>query len=710
MIFTTCKIIATKNPIHRITYLLLTLCVVINMGLIAQSNERDSLFSVLLKSKQDTNKVNVLNSYAWTFFSTNIDSSIIVATEALDLSENILWLKGQRNSLNNLGTFYEKKEVFPQALDCYSKSIELCKRLQDEKDIPVLYNRIGLIYSRKGDHVAAIKWFLKSSELCVQSSNKKGMARAYYNIGNVYVSQMDYDKGLEYMNKSLKIRLEIMDTDGQYFVQNGIGIIKCQQGKYEEALKVFSTMLKPDISKERLATIYTNIGEVYRRKQSYDSAIVYENKALSLKQSFNDNGGVANCLNNLAKIYVDQKKYSDAKNYYTIALKLSLKLGDKGSIMDNYQGLASLDSILGNWKSSLESYKLSILFRDSVFNEKNTKQITQQEMQYEFDKKQTADSLKVADERKITELKFEQEKKQRYYLYIGLAVVIIFSGFIYNRFKLTQRQKRIIEFKEQETQKQKHLVYEKNKEITDSINYAKRIQEAILPSFEAMQLALRNGFVLYKPKDIVAGDFYWMEQEGDKVFFAAADCTGHGVPGAMVSVVCSNALTKALIEEKAQSTGELLDKTKEIVVQRFAKSGGEVKDGMDISLCAIDFRNMHLQWSGANNPLWIVRNNEIIEFKPDKQPIGKHVSSTSFTTHNIELQNGDSIYIFTDGYQDQFGGAKGKKYKAAQMKEKLLAIQSQTMDEQKDSIDNAFVEWKGDLEQVDDVCVIGLRV
>jgi serine phosphatase RsbU (regulator of sigma subunit) len=208
----------------------------------------------------------------------------------------------------------------------------------------------------------------------------------------------------------------------------------------------------------------------------------------------------------------------------------------------------------------------------------------------------------------------------------------------------------------------------------------------------------------------VAGDFFWMEVQNGKVYYAAADCTGHGVPGAMMSVVCSNALSEALQEHKAGNTGELLDKTREMVIQRLAKSGEEVKDGMDISLCAIDFNRIALQWSGANNPLWIIRNGNLIEFKPDKQPIGAHLQPAPFTSHNVQIQSGDLIYVLTDGYEDQFGGPKGKKYKAAQLKEKLLSISNLGMEEQRNFLDAEFEKWRGNVEQVDDVCVIGLRI
>lgn len=250
----------------------------------------------------------------------------------------------------------------------------------------------------------------------------------------------------------------------------------------------------------------------------------------------------------------------------------------------------------------------------------------------------------------------------------------------------------------------------KNKEITDSITYAKRIQTAILPSNEIISSYLKEFFVLYLPKDVVAGDFYWIEKVGNVVLLAAADCTGHGVPGAMMSVVCNNALNRSVREGKLSDPGKILDKTREIIIDELSKSGEDVKDGMDISLVAINFESLELKWAGANNPLWLLREGSIIEFKADKQPIGRHINSVPFTTHSTQLHKGDLIYIASDGFQDQFGGPKGKKFKASQLKEHLVKKANKNLVQQRDDLKFTFEKWKGNNEQIDDVCVIGVRI
>ena len=296
------------------------------------------------------------------------------------------------------------------------------------------------------------------------------------------------------------------------------------------------------------------------------------------------------------------------------------------------------------------------------------------------------------------------------FIIVGLVLVLIFSVLIFRRLQLSKRQNVLIENQKKEVESQKHLVEEKNREITDSINYAKRIQSAILPQEKLIKEHLPSSFILYKPKDIVAGDFYWFEVVDDFIFFAAADCTGHGVPGALVSVVCHNALNRSLKEFSLTNPADILDKTREIVVTEFEKSDEDVKDGMDISLCVLDKNNLTLNWSGAHNPLWILRNNEMLEYKADKQPIGKFAFAKPFTNIEIEILEKDEIYISTDGFQDQFGGEKGKKFKASQLKEMLIVNSQKTMNEKFSVLDQTFELWKGNLEQVDDVCLIGFKI
>lgn len=265
-----------------------------------------------------------------------------------------------------------------------------------------------------------------------------------------------------------------------------------------------------------------------------------------------------------------------------------------------------------------------------------------------------------------------------------------------------------------EVVKQKEIIEEKNKHITDSIIYAKRIQQAILPPEETLTSYLKNAFVLYKPKDIVSGDFYWIERKENKILFAVVDCTGHGVPGAFMSIIGFNGLNQIVNEYNITQPAEILNHLNKIITNTLKQRAEEskIRDGMDISVCSIDMQTNTLQYAGANNPIFIVRNNEVLEIKADKQPIGNFVGENEFrfTNKEIPLQPNDNLYLFSDGYADQFGGPKGKKLKYSSFRKLLLENHKKPMQVQKQMLDFMFEEWRGELEQIDDVCVIGVKI
>lgn len=255
------------------------------------------------------------------------------------------------------------------------------------------------------------------------------------------------------------------------------------------------------------------------------------------------------------------------------------------------------------------------------------------------------------------------------------------------------------------------------KDITDSINYARRIQQAILPDPQLFKTLLPDSFIFYRPKDIVSGDFYWITEQEGIVYYAAADCTGHGVPGGFMSVLGASLLNEVINEKKIREPGEILDMLRNKIIAALRQKGetGENKDGMDMVLCRFDRSKNELVFAAANNPAWLVRNSngekELIEFKPDKQPVGIGVENpVRFSQQVIKLQRNDRIYIFTDGFADQFGGPKGKKFKYRQFHETLVSIGDLPMEQQGEHLEKTFEAWKGELEQVDDVLIIGLKI
>ncbi|HEX7413633.1 MAG TPA: SpoIIE family protein phosphatase, partial [Bacteroidia bacterium] len=370
----------------------------------------------------------------------------------------------------------------------------------------------------------------------------------------------------------------------------------------------------------------------------------------------------------------------------------------------------------GNYKAALAEHKLFILYRDSLSNEETQKETLQSAMQYEYDKKE---AISKAEQEKKDAIVQAEEHKQKIIIWAvlgGLLIVVVFAGFVVRSLRVTNRQKGIIE-------KQKHLVEEHQKEIIDSINYAERIQRSFIATKEILDENLtqtlskgdavaQDYFVFFKPKDIVSGDFYWASKLNNGNFaLATADSTGHGVPGAIMSLLNITSLEKAI--ETHTQPADILNATRKTIIERLKKDGSTEggKDGMDAILTVYDFKNNKLIIAAANNPVWIVRGTETIELKPDKMPVGKHdKQANSFTQQEIALQSGDVIYTLTDGFPDQFGGEKGKKFMSKNLRELLSANAHLPMQGQKELLEVTFKNWAGNLEQVDDVTIIGVRV
>jgi serine phosphatase RsbU (regulator of sigma subunit) len=352
-------------------------------------------------------------------------------------------------------------------------------------------------------------------------------------------------------------------------------------------------------------------------------------------------------------------------------------------------------------------------------------------MSFGFAKKQLQDSLEHQQQQQIKDLKLSEqeatiksEKAQKIALYVGLALLFIIGAISYRSYRIKKRDNELIaaQKKEVELQKseiesqkdlieeQKHIVEEKQKEIIDSINYARRIQYTLLAHKETLQVNLSDHFVLFKPKDIVSGDFYWAAAHGNRFYIAVCDSTGHGVPGAFMSLLNIGFLSEAIKEKNIAEPHLILNYVRERLIDTISKD--EQKDGMDGILLCIDKSTAEpkISYAAANNEPILIQAGNIIELEKDKMPVGKGERTESFTTFTIQPQKGDVLYLYTDGYADQFGGPKGKKFKYKPLNELLLSVHQLGVEQQQIMINTKFEEWKGNLEQVDDVCIIGLRL
>jgi len=631
------------------------------------------------KAKNDTSKINALNDICermmhddWSkyqFFQHNlIQEALLTGPNEQVLNHLNLSLAVD---LNNIGYIYSHAGDIPRALEYYHKSLKMYEKTGGKEGVATSLNNIGSIYDNQGDIIKALNYYQKSLKINKEMNAERGIATSLNNIGNIYDDQEDYSKAFFYYDKSLKVYEEIEYKHG-------------------------------------IASALNNIGGVYDKKGDTIRALFYFHKSLKIRKEIGDKQGIAISLRSIGEIQLKQGKLAKAKENGLTSLSLAQEIGYPNNIKSAAKLLSEVYERQGYGVEALEMYKLYIQMKDSINNEATQQATAQQQAKYEYDKQKVIDDI---HHEKLIAIERQEKDKQRIITLaagIGLGLVVIFLIFIFNRLRITKKQKLVIEEQKEVVEEAHHELEEKNQEITDSITYAKRIQSAILPPDKVVKEHLNESFILYKPKDIVAGDFYWFEKSGSKVLFAAADCTGHGVPGAMVSVVCNNALNRSVREYNLTDVGSILDKTREIVVKEFEKTDVEVKDGMDIAICSLE--GDKLEYAGAYNPLWIIRNGVLMETKANKQPIGHFDNPEPYTTHFFEVEKGDSIYIFSDGYVDQFGGERGKKFKVKAFRELLLSIQDKSMEEQKILIDKTFETWRGELEQVDDVCIIGVRV
>jgi len=615
----------------------------------------------------------------------------------------------------NMGAMFMGINQPDTAILEFESAIKIYKEIGAENEMISPLNNLGLVHCNYGRYQKGIEYYNQAIALSEKLGDKKGIAHNLIALGIASTALGHSNVSIGYHEKALKLFTEINDYRGVISANNSLGAAYGDLGNYPksiEHLEMSIKMAKEMGDKSSLATAYVNISVAVWENLDTTKSLFYLDAALAIREEFGDEDGIASVCNNLGKIHRLLKHKEEALKYTMRAYDIGQKLGDIHTIQHATDILNHVYKDRGDWENAYFMLELHVAARDSLASDELQKTIIRQQTTYQYEKDKLA--LQKEQEKKDAIAAKDSERQQVIITAIsmGLGILILFALYFLNRYRASQRQKQLIEQQKIEVENQRDLVAEKNKEIMDSINYARNIQAAILPPTKLVKEYLQNSFLLYKPKDVVAGDFYWMEPTNKGVIFAAADCTGHGVPGAMMSVMCSNALTKCVKELKITDPGKILDQTTEIIEGHFKRSEANLMDGMDLALCNLDLSTNELKYAGANNPLWLLKAEgaDITEIKADKQPIGHYENRIPYTTHIIQLQTSDTIYIFSDGYQDQFGGQRGKKFKSRPMREMILNMRNESMDRQREIFDDTFEDWRGGLEQVDDVCLIGVRI
>ncbi|MCW3076698.1 MAG: hypothetical protein JWO32_1307 [Bacteroidetes bacterium] len=671
----------TKRP------LLLLCCVFSGNTLFAQSAEVTALLKELNTSPADTTKINILNSLGKEYVNTSdYNKSLSYAGLALKLEDSLLI------SIQN-------KTVLSASEKLTLSTLKKCKAES--------YNNIGNVNADKGDYARSLDFYFKSLKLREECFDTRGMAASYNNIGLIYYSENNFDQALEFYFKSLKNYGLINNKKGMAMCYNNIGVIYKKKSNYDKALEFYekSLRIKQETgSKKGMGDSYNNIAIIYHAKGNYKKALEFYTKSLGIDEEIGNKKGMAVSHNNIGNLYLKLKNPGQAKSEAQESLQLAMEIGSKDDVKHAYRSLAAADSAAANYKSAFENHKLYVNIKDSIFNEESNKKIVQAEMNFEFAKKEAIAKAEQEKKDALSKEELHRQTMQRNGFVGGFALMVALAGVSYNSYRNKKKAHTIIE-------QQKQLVEEKNKDITDSINYAKNIQQAILPFDSRISETLNNYFILFKPRDIVSGDFYWFTEKDNFIFIAVADCTGHGVPGAFMSMIGSATLTHAVSERGILLPGEILSETNKKIKEALKQSENNNRDGMDISLLRFEKNNLkNVQFAGSMRTFYHI-NTKLNDIPGNKMAIGGTTPDDfEYTNHVLTLNTGDMLYMSSDGYADQFGGDDGKKFRTGNFKKLLFSAHNLPLHEQKILLDTTFESWKGSLEQLDDVCVVGVRI
>ncbi|MCA0428914.1 MAG: SpoIIE family protein phosphatase [Bacteroidetes bacterium] len=559
-------------------------------------------------------------------------------------------------------------------------------------------------------------YYFKALDKFILSKNSRNIALSYSDIGVISFYNENYNQAIYYWNKS--ILLDKLNNNKKSMANNlsniSLAYIELKDYKNAES-SLFSSIKLCDEINDRLvkANAYTNLTKLEFQNKNYKKAIEYNNKAAEYFESVKKYNLLANAYSNGAELARNVKDYKLALTLIDKAFKI-LDLTDNKNNFNNFN--LNKAAILYDLKSYQQAYDELYLYssiKDSIESVESQTNINELEKKYQLKERQRENTI-LSEKIKSQEL--YTSKMQ---ITIGLiSLIVLILGITAFVFIKQNRAKSIINLQLSEKNSiinlQKSIVEDQHRDIKDSIKYAKRIQEAILPPLNLWHKILPSSFILHIPKDELSGDFYWIEENENYIFVAAADCTGHGVPGALISIVNFNLLNKAVLEKNIENPSEILDAVNNWLTESLHQTYGEsaVKDGMDITLIAINKKTNEVHFAGANNPIYKVTNGVLTQIKGDKFPVGAFIEDkiNKFTLHKFTVEKGDNIYLFSDGFADQFGGPKGKKYKYYQFQQKLISLSNNLPQIQQESLKKEFHDWQGSHDQVDDVLVIGIKI
>jgi serine phosphatase RsbU (regulator of sigma subunit) len=718
----------------------------VNLSVFSQtlSELRDAV-----QQNQGAKKVDALNALS-EYYRENYDVSIALrgnaamftglqeAKEALKLASALKYVQGEGHSHHNIGRYYyykaQKNPVF--VIEHYQNALEKYLQSNESDNIIQVKNELSLMYADLGDYNKALSYVLEAIKDAEKNQNNLRIGETANTISSIYEKLGNYPKARSYAQIALEKDSVSGDSVAFAMSLNNLGAIYQEEKQYSIALNMYleahRILTTNEENSELLRYIQSGIGEMLIEQGEYNNALEYLFPALKSEKEAQDEEGIAINSILIGRTYMFKKDYARGLSYLEKARQIAIDIGSNEIINKVYKNLADIYEKTGNYTEALKYEREHLAIKDSIYKMTNIKHLSNIQSQYELDKKQ----------REIALLTKEQEQERREKWFMGIAILLIFIVllFIVNMYvskkrsseKLEVQKKQILEQNEQlmnvnqdanaqkreieEQSRELNLINKKLKEtythLKSSVNYAKRIQEAVLPPVEQVTKTFDDSFVFYEPRDIVSGDFYWLSETDDKIILVVADSTGHGVPGGFMSMLGDAYLNQIIRFQNINSPILILELLHHYISLALNQGRTENSDGMDLTISVIDKKEKVLSFAGAKNPLVYVQDGKVHHIRGNKIAVGgmKNNESRLFVEHQIKITSTTEFYTYTDGYQDQFGGAKGRKFMSKNFRDLLVSKSAKPMSEQVKNLEETLKEWMGDKKQIDDILVVGFRI
>ena len=684
---------------------------------------------------------------------TNPDSGKILIETAYRLSKEIKNDTLINISLLRMGNIFESKGLTDSAIYFYKKYYDKIKNKKDSNLIVVAYNNIGNAYYYKSEFSLALSYYHKALIIYNLNNDETNIGLTLHNIGLVHDDMGNHELGAEYYNKAKNIFIKTNSKDLLATCYNSLASTY-QDNDYEKSIDNFrkSLLLFKEVGDSiGVCMVYSNIGDLKSDYNELDSAVIYLKRAAKLALELNDWFSLSGTYANIANLNIKQKEYYLAIIHSQKSLKYA-KLGSSlMSQLDAFQTLKEANFAVKNYIHACNYTDSIIIMSDSITGIEKEKDIELMESRYQSEQKK----LEIENLEKETDLSNEKLKKQKTQLFYLILIIVIFIIFLFviikllrnkqktnkelnfNKDRLTESNEELNQLVEEVTTQRDEIDIQKQKieilynDVSESIVYAKKIQDTLLPDSSILKDNLSGNFNIFKPKDVVSGDFYWFTKIDNQLIIAMSDCTGHGVPGALMSMLGISFLREIVNKERITQPALILQKLRKEIIHSLNQKGeiGEQKDGMDISIININTDTLEMQFAGANNPIYITTENKwvnmhknviahksestktiLYELKPDKMPIAIFVRMDKFTNYKYQLKKGDNIYLFSDGFADQFGGPKGKKIKYKAFRDILSKVSNDNMETRRIKILKYLEDWQQNYNQIDDITILGIQI